>query len=88
VRAFELLTLGLILFFSGQATGHAQGCRFLLDNCSPQSPSPQRTPEQEAARERMRECGAEYQARKRDGKTAGTTWREFASECLKGKKQI
>jgi hypothetical protein len=41
---------------------------------------------QKAARERMKECGAEWQEQKKAGKTKGTTWRKFSSECLKKKK--
>ena len=45
------------------------------------------SPGQKAARERMRECGAEWQEQKKQGKTTGTTWRKFSSECLKRKKK-
>lgn len=44
------------------------------------------TAKQKAARERMKECGAEWQAKKKDGSAKGTTWRKFSSECLKRKK--
>ncbi|WP_158266854.1 hypothetical protein [Alsobacter soli] len=40
---------------------------------------------QMAARNRMKECGAEWQAAKKAGKTEGKTWRQFSSECLKKK---
>ncbi len=40
---------------------------------------------QKAARERMKSCGAEWQAMKKDGRAKGTTWRKFSSECLKRK---
>jgi hypothetical protein len=35
----------------------------------------------------MRECGAEWQEQKKEGKTKGTTWRKFSSECLKRKEK-
>lgn len=44
------------------------------------------TAKQKAARERMKECGAEWQAKKKDGSAKATTWRKFSSECLKRKK--
>ena len=34
---------------------------------------------------RMKACGAEWQGMKTSGKTAGKTWRQFSSECLKRK---
>ncbi|GGH24817.1 hypothetical protein GCM10007036_31490 [Alsobacter metallidurans] len=40
---------------------------------------------QMASRNRMKECGAEWQAAKKAGKTEGKTWRQFSSECLKKK---
>jgi hypothetical protein len=45
------------------------------------------SPAQKAARDRMRECGAEWQEQKKEGKTKGTTWRKFSSECLKRKEK-
>jgi hypothetical protein len=40
-----------------------------------------------AARQRMKECGAEWRALKKAKKTEGKTWRAFAKECLKSKKK-
>ncbi|WP_460451601.1 hypothetical protein [Alsobacter sp. SYSU BS001988] len=40
---------------------------------------------QMASRNRMKECGAEWQTMKKAGKTEGKTWRQFSSECLKKK---
>jgi len=40
---------------------------------------------QKAARERMKHCGAEWQTMKKENKTKGLTWRQFSSQCLKGK---
>jgi hypothetical protein len=37
---------------------------------------------QKAARQRMRDCGAEWQAMKKAGKTKDTTWRRFSQDCL------
>jgi hypothetical protein len=38
---------------------------------------------QMAQRNKMKACGAEWQALKKAGKTQGKTWRQFSSECLK-----
>ncbi len=46
----------------------------------------QPTEKQKAARARMKECGAEWRAAKKDAKAKGTTWRQFSSECIKRKK--
>jgi hypothetical protein len=35
-----------------------------------------------ASRERMSECGREWQAKKRSGADHDTTWRQFATDCL------
>jgi hypothetical protein len=40
---------------------------------------------QMASRNRMKECGGEWQTMKKAGKTEGKTWRQFSSECLKKK---
>ncbi len=44
------------------------------------------SPAQKASQDRMRECAAEWQEQKKEGKTKGTTYRKFSSECLKRKK--
>ena len=40
---------------------------------------------QKAARQRMKDCGAEWQGLKKSKKTAGKTWRAFSKECLSRK---
>ena len=40
---------------------------------------------QQAARNRMKDCGAEWRGMKKEGKSKGTTWRAFSKECLKRK---
>jgi hypothetical protein len=41
---------------------------------------------QKAARQRMKDCGSEWQGLKKSKKTAGKTWRAFSKECLSRKK--
>ncbi len=38
-----------------------------------------------AQQRRLKDCGAEWQRAKADGKTGGKTWSDFSSECLKKK---
>ena len=38
-----------------------------------------------AARQRMKDCGAEWQGLKKSKKTAGKTWRAFSKDCLSRK---
>jgi hypothetical protein len=38
-----------------------------------------------AHQRRLKDCGAEWQKVKAEGRTAGMTWSEFSSECLKKK---
>jgi hypothetical protein len=45
------------------------------------------TEKQKAARQRMKDCGAEWRAMKKAGKAKGTTWRKFSKECLAAKKK-
>jgi len=45
------------------------------------------TAKQIAARQRMKDCGAEWQAMKKSGKAKTTTWRAFSKECLSAKKK-
>jgi uncharacterized low-complexity protein len=40
---------------------------------------------QKAARQRMKDCGAEWQGLKKSKKTEGKTWRAFSKECLSRK---
>lgn len=40
---------------------------------------------QKAARQRMKDCGAEWQGLKKSKNTAGKTWRTFSKECLSRK---
>ena len=40
---------------------------------------------QKAARQRMKDCGAEWKGLKSSKKTAGKTWRTFSKECLSRK---
>ncbi len=40
---------------------------------------------QKAARQRMKDCGSEWQGLKKSKKTAGKTWRAFSKECLSRK---
>ena len=40
---------------------------------------------QKAARQRMKDCGAEWKGLKNSKKTAGKTWRAFSKECLSRK---
>lgn len=39
------------------------------------------SPKQLAARQRMKECGAEWRELKKAKKTEGKTWRSFLKEC-------
>jgi pentapeptide MXKDX repeat protein len=39
------------------------------------------TPQQQ----RMKDCGAEWQTMKKDGRAKGTTWAKFSKECLSKK---
>jgi len=53
---------------------------------APAAAAPERkapTPAQLAQRNKMKACGAEWQALKKAAATKGKPWREFASECLK-----
>ncbi len=47
------------------------------------SPAKPASQAQLAQRNKMKGCGAEWQALKKAGKTQGKTWRQFSSECLK-----
>jgi Skp family chaperone for outer membrane proteins len=38
---------------------------------------------QKAQQDKMKSCAAEWQAMKKAGKTKGTTYQQFSSECLK-----
>ncbi len=40
---------------------------------------------QKAARQRMKDCGTEWQGLKKSKKTAGKSWRAFSKECLSRK---
>ncbi len=40
---------------------------------------------QKAARQRMKDCGTEWQGLKKSKKTAGKTWRAFSKDCLSRK---
>jgi hypothetical protein len=33
----------------------------------------------------MKDCGAEWQTMKKDGRAKGTTWAKFSKECLSKK---
>ena len=47
-----------------------------------QAPAPKPlTPQQQ----KMKDCGAEWQTMKKEGKTKGLTWAAFRKECLKKK---
>jgi hypothetical protein len=47
-----------------------------------QTPAPKPlTPQQQ----RMKDCGAEWQTMKKEGKTKGLTWAAFRKDCLKKK---
>ena len=39
------------------------------------------TPQQQ----KMKDCGAEWQTMKKDGRAKGTTWAKFSKECLSKK---
>ena len=41
--------------------------------------------EPSAQQNRMKACGAEWQAMKKDGRAKGTTYAQFSKECLKKK---
>jgi len=45
------------------------------------------TEKQKTARQRQKECGAEWRALKKEKKTEGKTWRAFYKECLAAKKK-
>jgi hypothetical protein len=47
------------------------------------SPTKPASQAQLTQRNKMKGCGAEWQALKKAGKTEGKTWRQFSSECLK-----
>jgi hypothetical protein len=38
-----------------------------------------------AHQRRLKDCGAEWQKVKAEGRTAGMTWNDYSSECLKKK---
>jgi hypothetical protein len=49
----------------------------------PDRPRRPPSPGQIAARERMRQCGAEWRAMRAAGRTEGRLWRDFRRDCLR-----
>ncbi len=49
----------------------------------PDRPRRPPTPRQLAARERFRQCGAEWRALRDSGRTEGRRWRDFRRDCLR-----
>jgi hypothetical protein len=43
----------------------------------------QPSPAQNAQQDKMKACASEWQSMKKAGKTKGTTYQQFSSECLK-----
>lgn len=90
ISVAALLSAGLLLPAAAeQAKGRAAKQEQAKDTASAKDDNAKAkkvTPAQQAARNRMKECGAEWQALKKQGKDKDTTWRKFSSQCLKNKK--
>jgi hypothetical protein len=50
-----------------------------MQSASPEPPGKTLTPQQQ----KLKNCGAEWQAMKREGKTAGITWAQYRRDCLR-----
>lgn len=83
--AAALLVLGLSMPASAEAAKKSQPKQETKQEQKADTSKKEPSAAQKAARERMKECGAEWQGMKKKGQTKNTTWRKFSSECLKKK---
>lgn len=72
-----LATLAVVMLAAALAAPPAAAQH--MEAASPEPSGRALTPQQQ----KLRTCGAEWQAMKQDGKTQGVTWAQYRRDCLK-----
>jgi hypothetical protein len=71
------LVIALAAAFTGMMVASA-GAEY-MKSAAPPATEKKLTPQQQ----KMKDCGAQWQAMKKEGKTAGLTWTQYRKDCLK-----
>jgi len=71
------LTLVLAAAFTGLVVNPATA--EYLKSAAPPASEKKLTPQQQ----KLKNCGAEWQAMKKEGKTEGVTWKQYRRDCLR-----
>jgi len=72
LTTLAVIVLGAALAAPPAAAQHAEAA-------APEPPARTLTPQQQ----KLRTCGGEWRAMKRDGNTHGVTWAQYRRDCLK-----